>query len=100
MAEITTIKGMSTIKSAEQTRNPEATQVIVEILKDISPEYADYSYSLIDCLEGIIEKTLHILISDDTAEESADAVIYLLAESIEKIHKAIVCDYDNAIEKI
>lgn len=89
-----------TIKTAEQTNDPEATRAIVDILKDISPEYADCSYNLIDCLERMVEKVLVAVLLGDTAEESADAVMYLLAESIEKIHDAMVHDYEDGIEKL
>lgn len=92
------------IKTAEQTYDPDITEMIVDILKEISPEYADCSFNLIDCIERMLGKMLHAMFSGITVEENVDAVKYMLAEilaeSIEKIHDAMARDCDNAIEKL
>lgn len=88
------------IKTAEQTYDPDATEMIVDILKDISPEYADSSFNLIDCIERLAARAIGVVALGKSPDESADTVMHLLAESIEEIHKAMVRDDDNEIEKL
>lgn len=88
------------IKTAEQTYDPDATEIIVDILKDISPEYADSSFNLIDYLERMVARAIDVVALGKSPEEGANASMYLLAESIEEIHKAMVRDDDNEIEKL
>lgn len=92
-----------TIRTAEQTYDPDVTQIIVDILKESSPEYANCSYNLIDCLEHLSNDILLLvveLLGGSTPEEVFNFTAKLIAESIEKIHDAMAQDYDNAIERL